>query len=88
MRFNPKNHYRLTMLVFLILIYPLLGMLWHHDYPIFSASERLYSDRFVKPCGVVPAVAFENGHRLPDRADILQWICRQQHEIRLLANTD
>jgi hypothetical protein len=38
MRFNPKNHYRLTMLVFLILIYPLLGMLWHHDYPIFFSE--------------------------------------------------
>jgi hypothetical protein len=27
---------RLTLLVFLVLIYPLLGMLWHHQYPVFS----------------------------------------------------
>jgi hypothetical protein len=36
MRFGRNSDYRFTVVVFLILIYPLLSMLWHHDYPIFS----------------------------------------------------
>jgi hypothetical protein len=32
---------QLTLLVFLVLIYPLLGMLWHHQYPVFSIEVVL-----------------------------------------------
>jgi hypothetical protein len=34
--FDFEGFGQLTLLVFLMLTYPLLGMLWHHQYPVFS----------------------------------------------------
>ena len=44
---------RLTLLVFLVLIYPLLGMLWHHQYPIFSIEIVLLLAAFLLLAGLL-----------------------------------
>jgi hypothetical protein len=40
-RTEQKSTLLLALLLFLIFIYPLLGMLWHHQYPLFSPEVAL-----------------------------------------------
>lgn len=44
---------RLVLLVFLILIYPLFGMIWHHQYPVFSVEIVLLLAGFLLLAGLV-----------------------------------
>jgi len=39
--FDLVSFGQLALLVFLVLIYPLFGMLWHHQYPVFSIEIAL-----------------------------------------------
>jgi len=55
MRFGRKSYYRFTVVVFLILIYPLLSMLWHHDYPVFSIEILLLAAIFLLLGGLFSA---------------------------------
>jgi hypothetical protein len=44
---------QLLLLVFLLLIYPLLGMLWHHQYPVFSIEIVLLLVVFLLLAGLL-----------------------------------
>ena len=51
--FDFEGFGQLTLLVFLTLIYPLLGMLWHHQYPVFSIEIILLLFVFLLLAGLL-----------------------------------
>ena len=51
--FDRSDFLRLTVLVLLILIYPMLGMFWHHDYPIFTSESALLLFAFLLGAAVL-----------------------------------
>jgi hypothetical protein len=52
-RFDLAGFGQLALLVFLVLIYPLLGMLWHHQYPVFSIEIVLLLAVFLLLAGLL-----------------------------------
>jgi len=52
-RLDKSQYGHLTVLLFLILAYPLISMLWHHDYPVFSAEIGLILACFALLAGLL-----------------------------------
>jgi hypothetical protein len=51
--FDFEGFGQLTLLLFLMLTYPLLGMLWHHQYPVFSIEIILLLFVFLLLAGLL-----------------------------------
>ncbi len=51
--FDLAGYGQLTLLMFLLLIYPLFGMLWHHQYPVFSVEIVLLLAVFLLLAGLL-----------------------------------
>ena len=55
-RANPSGFSQLVLTLFLILVYPLLGMIWHHEYPVFSIEVLLLLVGTLVLAGLLSAV--------------------------------